>query len=204
MILLNKECEIDFNYPTYKNLSPLALHLLRGLLEADPMKRLTAAQALKHPYLVGNDSVSSICPSEMRSEEYNNSEEDIKILANNIESINRMKRSIHMLEDLKTNTLSLLSTKEKDPMKLSLSFQESEEKKVDIQFFKNQKQYNGQCSIIITRIPAFTGHMNSIRSSPRNHGSREDLSPVLRKELNTHKEKKKMENFTLMACETRV
>lgn len=46
----NRNCELDFKCRAWESLSEEAQSLCKGLLEKDPDQRLTAAQALKHPW----------------------------------------------------------------------------------------------------------------------------------------------------------
>lgn len=46
----NKICEIDLEKKEYDNLSMSAKDLLRRMLEKEPLKRISAVEALQHPY----------------------------------------------------------------------------------------------------------------------------------------------------------
>jgi len=60
----NKEMQFNLNSELYQNIDKEAMNLLRSMLEADPVKRISAHQALQHPYFYGiargeEDKVSS-------------------------------------------------------------------------------------------------------------------------------------------------
>lgn len=49
--LLNvQRCEWDFNHPIFQHISPEGKDFIQSLLKKDPARRLTAAEALKHPW----------------------------------------------------------------------------------------------------------------------------------------------------------
>ena len=47
----NKECKIDFKVKKYEEIAGDGIDLLSRLLEKNPEKRITAAEALNHPFL---------------------------------------------------------------------------------------------------------------------------------------------------------
>lgn len=47
----NRACDFFLDSPDYQLISRSAHSLLKGMLEKDPRKRISAADALKHPYL---------------------------------------------------------------------------------------------------------------------------------------------------------
>lgn len=49
-----KNCRYEFHTPWWDDVSKNAQDLVRNLLQKDPEKRLTAHQALKHPWVIGN------------------------------------------------------------------------------------------------------------------------------------------------------
>ena len=51
--------DIDFDAPELRQVSPAAHDLLRGLLHRNPNKRLSAAEALKHPWLRAEGAAAS-------------------------------------------------------------------------------------------------------------------------------------------------
>jgi len=53
----NKECEVDLEKKEYENLSIQAKDLLRRMLEKDPARRITAADALRHEYFTAGRSL---------------------------------------------------------------------------------------------------------------------------------------------------
>jgi len=125
-------------------------------------------------------------------------EQALKQLENNRMSLKRMDKSCcHMLEDIMTqysNTpprITLDSTKKNFESNKYMSIKEPAIKHLD-----------QQISIVI-RVPVITGRMNSISSNPNKEESenQEDYSPVLKKEIKSFKEKRKILNFTLLACD---
>lgn len=50
MINENKACAIDFSQEKYETIPRKAKHLLVKMLERDPNKRISAAEALKHQF----------------------------------------------------------------------------------------------------------------------------------------------------------
>ena len=65
----NKNMNFSLEGPQYQQVDPQAMHLLTCMLEADPSKRITAQEALNHPYLAffnrfWDDKVSSPCSTE--------------------------------------------------------------------------------------------------------------------------------------------
>ncbi|EAS02000.2 Serine/Threonine kinase domain protein (macronuclear) [Tetrahymena thermophila SB210] len=55
VLLKNKECKIDFNSKLYENTSERTMNFMKGLLEKDPIKRLSAQQALNHEFFYDID-----------------------------------------------------------------------------------------------------------------------------------------------------
>ncbi|KAL4491406.1 hypothetical protein ABPG72_008062 [Tetrahymena utriculariae] len=55
VLLKNKECKIDFNQKIYENTSERTMNFMKGLLEKDPNKRLSAEQALNHEFFYDID-----------------------------------------------------------------------------------------------------------------------------------------------------
>jgi calcium-dependent protein kinase len=52
----NKKAVIDFNVKELKYITPIALNLLKNMLELDPEDRPTAKEALKHQYFVDKEA----------------------------------------------------------------------------------------------------------------------------------------------------
>ena len=226
MIELNRECNLDYDRIFYKSLPAKALNLLQGLLDPNPSLRLTADQALKHTYLTGvetlppqipinnNESFGEICSED-------DSGEDLKVLENNMMSLRRMDRSCHLIEEVVIRAATLKDTLKDTGGKgtgSTLNFKDTPTKQIfninlmeevakknsdgnPIVSFKDShtvQHYYPKCSIVI-RVPVITGRLNSI-CSPTHGAESEDFSPVLRKEIINHKEKRKELNFTLMSC----
>jgi serine/threonine protein kinase len=42
--------KFDLNAPIYSKIDPIELALLKGMLSVDPKTRITAAEALSHPF----------------------------------------------------------------------------------------------------------------------------------------------------------
>ncbi|CAG9332435.1 unnamed protein product [Blepharisma stoltei] len=59
-----KNRELDFNDEEYQRISPLAKDLLSKLLDTDYNKRITAREALKHPWFVTVNQKSNDCNNE--------------------------------------------------------------------------------------------------------------------------------------------
>lgn len=61
----NKEMNINYQDPRYAAVDPQAMDLLQRMLLADPKQRISAAQAIRHPYFeqiaVEEAKVSSPC-----------------------------------------------------------------------------------------------------------------------------------------------
>ncbi|KAL4442863.1 hypothetical protein ABPG74_010752 [Tetrahymena malaccensis] len=55
VLLKNKECKIDFNSKLYENTSERTMNFMKGLLEKDPVQRLSAQQALNHEFFYDID-----------------------------------------------------------------------------------------------------------------------------------------------------
>ncbi len=51
MLKVNKICDIDFSIPAKTGIGKEALSLLFKMLEKDPSKRISAKEALDHPYI---------------------------------------------------------------------------------------------------------------------------------------------------------
>lgn len=49
----NKAAKIDFSVSTLKKVAPNTVQLLKMMLMTDPNERISAPDALKHPYFVG-------------------------------------------------------------------------------------------------------------------------------------------------------
>ena len=56
----NRACDFDFTQEKYNDISPIALDLLKKMLEKDPSKRLSAKKALQHIYFTSNSSQMDI------------------------------------------------------------------------------------------------------------------------------------------------
>lgn len=54
LIELIIEGDVQMNGPKWSSISPQAKDLIRGLLELDPKKRLTAIEAIEHPWFTGD------------------------------------------------------------------------------------------------------------------------------------------------------
>lgn len=46
----NKKLDFDLSHPKYQAIDQNALELMKGMLEADPTKRISAAEAMEHQY----------------------------------------------------------------------------------------------------------------------------------------------------------
>jgi serine/threonine protein kinase len=51
VIKKNCDCEVDFNAEPYASLPADARHLLQAMLTRDPSQRISAREALSHPFL---------------------------------------------------------------------------------------------------------------------------------------------------------
>lgn len=56
----NRACDFDFTQDKYHEISPIAMDLLRKMLEKDPTKRVSAKKALQHIYFGSNSSKMDI------------------------------------------------------------------------------------------------------------------------------------------------
>ena len=56
ILLKNKKCEIEFPPKYWEKISKEAQDLVKKLLEKDPEKRVTAAEALSHSWFNQNES----------------------------------------------------------------------------------------------------------------------------------------------------
>lgn len=198
MIHLNKKCEIKYEKPLYKGIPANAMDLLQGLLEPNPLKRLTAAQALKHPYLTGVQAVVinpafTSCErkfSEKILEEEVRSEEEILILKKNLTDFQKMdQNNARFMRNLNFSNKNLENAV-LIPLKIPLDVNnnssqweheheignanDDDEKKEGgdtqnlVYNFKNQRKTQEKCTIIISRTPALNGHISSIDNSPIN------------------------------------
>ncbi len=52
----NRACDFDFSQEKYQEISPLALDLLKKMLEKDPSKRVSAKRALQHVYFTSGSA----------------------------------------------------------------------------------------------------------------------------------------------------
>ncbi len=52
VIKKNCDCDVAFNTEPYVSLPPDARHLLQAMLAKDPSQRISARDALNHPFLV--------------------------------------------------------------------------------------------------------------------------------------------------------
>lgn len=48
----NKECKLDYKAKKYEEIAGDGIDLMSKLLERQPEKRITAAEALNHPFLI--------------------------------------------------------------------------------------------------------------------------------------------------------
>jgi serine/threonine protein kinase len=51
ILVKNKNCRIEFKEKSWKNVSENAIDLVKGMTEQDPAKRISAEEALRHPWL---------------------------------------------------------------------------------------------------------------------------------------------------------
>jgi len=49
----NRACNFDFSKEEYSNIDSQAFDLLKKMLEVNPQSRITAQQAVNHPFLSG-------------------------------------------------------------------------------------------------------------------------------------------------------
>ncbi len=49
-----RQCQLNFNYQAFRSVSGDAIDLIRKLIVASPQQRLSAADALRHPWVVNN------------------------------------------------------------------------------------------------------------------------------------------------------
>ena len=49
-----RQCQLNFSYEVFRTVSPEAQDLIRKLVVASPQQRLSAAEALRHPWIVNN------------------------------------------------------------------------------------------------------------------------------------------------------
>jgi serine/threonine protein kinase len=59
----NRACDFFLEAPEYQGINRSAHHLLKAMLEKDPRKRISASDALKHPYLSEMDIEQTVNPS---------------------------------------------------------------------------------------------------------------------------------------------
>lgn len=212
MIIMNKECKINYNKKFYKNIPSKTLDLLQKMMNPEEFFRPTAEQALEHSYITGIEDIScsinnSTYSCDLKAEENFCSEQEIKTLEMNMLSLNLMGKEVHMMGEIKNSQFkideintSLIKDKELEH-KFMINLIEEDSKSNNYLPNYNRK-LKGSYSIII-RTPVITGHIGSINSpecKDKKDKDKDDFSPVMKKELNLNQNKGKNLNFTLMAC----
>lgn len=58
-----KKCQLNFDHPEFQSVSPEAIDLIKNLIVIDPYLRLSAKEALEHPWFrrFGAGPVASFC-----------------------------------------------------------------------------------------------------------------------------------------------
>lgn len=106
----NKECKLDYKSKKYEEIAGDGIDLLSKLLERQPEKRITAAEALNHPFLIKDRPIFKFKKVYKEDTESETAEVSMKVYKN-LEEIEKEEESPRKNKSSSTASSSSLSYK---------------------------------------------------------------------------------------------